>query len=442
MKTRLLTLLLALACAALVCTGAGPAPTPFITRQGDRLIEGDREFRFVSFNHPNLHISENPCWRRISSWEQEDAVRSIAQMGGRVVRIYTLSVRGGRRNGEGLSHVYSPGVYDEELLRDYDRMIALCGRHHLRLIIPFLDEWDWFGGIGEFSRLHGKNKSDFYSDPRIQEDFRALVRMLLTRVNTVTGVAYRDDPAIMAWESGNELAADPEEWVCGLAAYVKELAPHQLFLDGHCGPRAQPLADPAVDILCNHYYREHDYATLARRDRDLTRNRKPFLVGEFDPRHMGGLLEEVLANGSAGILAWSLRGHAREGGFLCHTDPLYYHWPYSPLTRTLRHAAFAIQGLPEPMVEAPQAPELLPLPSPHAISWLGSAGADGYRLERAPTPEGPWTLVAECLKDDKPSGTPLYDDKDAPRTGPCWYRLQASNSGGHSPYSVPRQRED
>jgi hypothetical protein len=422
------------------CLGA--ESRPFITREGDRLMEGDHEFRFASFNHPNLHISENPVWRRTDAWEQEDAIRSIAQMGGRVVRIYTLSVRGGSRNGRGLSHVYSPGVYDEELLRDYDRMIALCARHGVRLIIPFLDEWDWFGGIGEFAAFRGRDKADFYADPAVQQDFRELVRRLLTRVNTVTGVAYRDDPTIMAWESGNELAADPEPWVSSLAAYVRELAPRQLFMDGHCGPRPGPLADPCVDIVSNHYYRNHDYAAAARRDRDLSRGRKPFCVGEFDPRYMGGLLDEVIANGTAGILAWSLRGHAREGGFLCHTDPLYYHWPYSEVTRAMRRAAFAIRGLPEPSPAAPLAPALLPVRNSRAISWLGSAGADSYRLERAAAPEGPWVLVADGLSDDKPSGCPLYADQAAPAQGPCWYRLQAANAGGRSPFSEPRRREE
>ncbi len=312
---------------------AEPVGRPFVTRVGDTLREGDREFRFVSFNLPGLHINENPVWHRITPWEQEDGVRSIAQMGGRVVRIYTLSISGGRRNAAGPSHVKAPGLYDEELLRDFDSLVALCGKHGVRLIIPFIDEWEWWGGIGEFAQLHGRTKKEFYSDPELQRSFRDLVRTLVTRVNTVTGVAYCDDPTILAWESGNELRDDPEEWVCALAAYVKQLAPRQLFQDGHCGPREKVVADANVDLLTNHYYREGDYAAWARRDRELTRGRKPFYVGEYDPRRGEGLVEEVLRNGSAGILTWSLRGHAKEGGFFHHSDPLFYHWPLRPLTR-------------------------------------------------------------------------------------------------------------
>lgn len=398
-------------------------------------MEGGQEFRFVSFNHPNLHVSENPTWHRVTPWEQEDAIKSIAQMGGRVVRIYTLSIKGGKRNGDGLSHVYGPGQFDEALLADYDNMIALCRQYRIRLIIPFIDEWDWFGGLDEFAKFRGKTKKEFYTDPQIQADYRSLIKMLVTRVNPITGVAYNEDPTIMAWESGNELRDDPEEWVCETAAYVKDLAPKQLFQDGHCDPRPKTLADPNVDLLTSHLYGNHDFVADARTQRERTKGRKPFYIGEYDPRRGAGLLDEVVANGSTGILAWGLRGHAKEGGYFCHFDPLYYHWPHSPLTRQIRHAAYAIQGQSEPPMEIPTAPELLPIESPRAITWKGATGAERYRLERALKPEGPWTLVVDDISDNRCSGSPLYDDEAAPDAQPLYYRLQAKSSSGQSAYS-------
>lgn len=63
----------------------------FVTRQGDRLMEGDKEFRFVSFNVPNLHYIEdnlpfeetNP-WRIPDEVEIRDPLASVKQAGGRV----------------------------------------------------------------------------------------------------------------------------------------------------------------------------------------------------------------------------------------------------------------------------------------------------------------------------------------------------------------------
>ena len=45
-----------------------------------------------------------------------------------------------------------------------------------------------------------QDKELFYSDNRVRAAYRAYVAMLLARTNTLTGVRYRDDPAILAFE--------------------------------------------------------------------------------------------------------------------------------------------------------------------------------------------------------------------------------------------------
>ena len=53
------------------------------------------------------------------------------------------------------------------------------------------------------SRMH-RTRADFFSSPTCQQLYRGFFAALLSRVNTVTGVAYRDDPTIFAWELINE----------------------------------------------------------------------------------------------------------------------------------------------------------------------------------------------------------------------------------------------
>ena len=48
--------------------------------------------------------------------------------------------------------------------------------------------------------------------------------MLVDRVNTFTGVAYRDEPAILAWEIGNELRCASCRGTTALPDTVRELA--------------------------------------------------------------------------------------------------------------------------------------------------------------------------------------------------------------------------
>src|SRR5262245_31837 len=71
----------------------------FVTVRGDQLFEGDQPFRFLSWDIPNLQMVEdnvpfaesNP-WRLPDRFELTDALATVRQMGGTVVRTYVLSV--------------------------------------------------------------------------------------------------------------------------------------------------------------------------------------------------------------------------------------------------------------------------------------------------------------------------------------------------------------
>src|SRR5215467_7990731 len=91
----------------------------FLTRRGDKLFDGQREYRFISFNIPNLMVIEdayeftrpNP-WRWPSDFESEDALESVRQMGGQAVRTYVLSVyRDGSDMGD-VVDVKRPGKFN------------------------------------------------------------------------------------------------------------------------------------------------------------------------------------------------------------------------------------------------------------------------------------------------------------------------------------------
>ncbi len=99
-KLRLAAVLALSLSATAVADGEQVPGWPFITRSGDRLMEGNRPFRFISFNIPNLLVIEdayeftrpNP-WRWPDEFEIEDALESVRQMGGQVVRTYVISVK-------------------------------------------------------------------------------------------------------------------------------------------------------------------------------------------------------------------------------------------------------------------------------------------------------------------------------------------------------------
>src|SRR6202022_1638893 len=100
----------------------------FVTRSGDKLVEGDKLYRFISFNIPNLHLVEDNMafeavneWRFPDEFEITDALSTIKQMGGRTTRMYVISVC--RKNGPNPipCHVKKPGEFNEEAFRALDK---------------------------------------------------------------------------------------------------------------------------------------------------------------------------------------------------------------------------------------------------------------------------------------------------------------------------------
>ena len=201
---------------------ADPAETPgaisgYITAHDGKLFDGNREFRFLSFNIPNLLViednvgftNENP-WRLPDSFEINDALATVRQLGGTVARTYAITVARTNDTPDIPRHVLGPGKFDERSFRVLDEIVAAAKRNDIRLIIPLVDNWPWMGGRADYARWRGKTMDDFWTDPQVIADFEQTIRFLTTRTNTVTGVCYRHDPTILCWETGNELASPPE----------------------------------------------------------------------------------------------------------------------------------------------------------------------------------------------------------------------------------------
>jgi hypothetical protein len=98
---------------------------------------------------------------------------------------------------------------------------------------------------------------NFFTDPIMRKEYKAIIKHLLTRRNTVNGRVYGHDDAVLAWQTGNELnygpynnltnAAPPGQfscsdrtlarpltgaWTVDIAKYLKQLAPKTLVMDG------------------------------------------------------------------------------------------------------------------------------------------------------------------------------------------------------------------
>ncbi|XP_074296215.1 mannan endo-1,4-beta-mannosidase 2-like [Silene latifolia] len=140
----------------------------------------------------------------------------------------------------------SPGQFDEQSFQALDYVIAEARRNGVRLILSLVNnlqayggkaqyvKWAWEEGVG----ISSSNDS-FFFDPSIQTYFKNYITTVLTRKNTITGIEYRDDPIILAWELINEprCMSDPsgdtlQEWIKEMSKFIKAIDEKHLVTIG------------------------------------------------------------------------------------------------------------------------------------------------------------------------------------------------------------------
>ena len=84
--------------------------------------------------------------------------------------------------------------------------------------------------------------AQYATNQQAHQLFYDYVRFILSRTNRYTGVAYKDDPAIMSWQIGNEPRAFSkealpafEQWLAETSALIRELDPNHLISIGSEG---------------------------------------------------------------------------------------------------------------------------------------------------------------------------------------------------------------
>ncbi len=409
----------------------------FVMRVGATLLLNRRPFRFAG---PNIYWLGQGGDGYPSHFRVDDALATARAMGATVVRAHTLGI------STGCAICVEPtlGHYNDVALTHIDYAVKAAHAYGIRLIVPLTDNWRYYhGGKHTFTDWRGiADENEFYTNQTVINDFEQYIGHLLAHVNRYTGVAYRDDPTILAWETGNELRA-PRAWVKTISTYIKNLDHHHLVLDGNYGVATYAPPLPAVDILSNHYY-PLDIAEMKKDAATARAAGKAFIVGEFDWQGKNGgdplkdFLDAVHAIPAvSGDLYWALFEHDDAFGYVDHSATYTLHYPgETPAARArardLRWHAYAMRDLPPLPDGLPTAPLITSI-SDGRVAWRGAFLADRYTVERATHgPSGPWTVVcSRCATDN---ATP-WTDVSQP-AGVVWYRVRAYNlSGLPGPYS-------
>jgi len=402
-------------------------------------------FQFHSFNAPELTLAK-------TTFEVDDALETFAQFKNPVTRLMVLV---------GKRLMTKCGQYNENELRLWDYIIARANALGVRLIIPLVNgkQNKYYGPYTYFGRICQNDATDdgFYKKSRA--DFLSVVTMALNRYNTVSGLRWGDDPAIMAIETGNELGSwndvpPPADWTLEVAALVKKLAPKALFIDGTLigGARnrwpVSVLSSPNVDIFSDHFYRmcsTPDPTCLKDSTAFVKNYRKAFIAGEwgFDLTTIDQFFQAASEAGTAGTLIWSMRSRHYLGGFYTHTEtdgPSSWHlpgWDRCQAAWTSTEGTVISQKFITPLTGGdfpnPTTPPALINTTDGKLIWQGSAWADHYEILRVN--RGVDTIVTKFAYDAVANGAAsLYEDVNAPAGST--YRIRGvGKNGGRTAWS-------
>ena len=113
-----------------------------------------------------------------------------------------------------------PGVYNDTILAGLDYLLMEMGKRDMVAVLYLNNSWEWSGGYGFYLEQAGAGKqprpddvgypafmeamSKYATNEKAHQLFYDYVRFILGRTNRYTNVAYKDDPAIMSWQIGNE----------------------------------------------------------------------------------------------------------------------------------------------------------------------------------------------------------------------------------------------
>src|SRR4051794_17890305 len=106
----------------------------------------------------------------------------------------------------------SKGTYSDQQFAEFDYILFSAAQHNIRVIPTLENYWEAYGGIDTRLSWEGlgtgqANRWRFFNQaacPGCFTQYQNYVTYALNRVNHYTGVKYKDDPAIFAWELMNE----------------------------------------------------------------------------------------------------------------------------------------------------------------------------------------------------------------------------------------------
>jgi len=258
------TLGLALAGCAVAKGDAAPAATDFVTVDGIHFKLKGETYRYVGANiwYGAYLGSAASFGDRTRLLKELDDLKALGVINLRVLASSELSPL---INSLDPAFSNKPGDYNADLLAGLDFLLAELSKRDMKAVLYLTNFWEWSGGMVTYQYwTNGGNyinmndpahpwpefadfSAQFYASGAAKQAYYDYIRMLLSRTNSISGKAYKDETAIMAWQLSNEPrpgggdasvkknAEDYYGWIRDSAALIRSLAPNHLVSLGHEG---------------------------------------------------------------------------------------------------------------------------------------------------------------------------------------------------------------
>jgi mannan endo-1,4-beta-mannosidase len=278
--------------------------------------------QFVHGGKPYYFMGANYWYGGIASLSAEGRKRVVSELNflqrQGISNLRILAAAEGRGPINGMRRVEPPyqhpqGIFNDTVLTGLDFVLAEMAKRGMTAVLYLTNNWDWSGGFLQYlnwngllpdSAMHRKLTWDenrdvvsrFYSCPPCMQACSEQVKRVVTRVNSITGVAYKNDPTILSWQLANEprpmrpAAINAYvQWIQSTAALIKSLDANHLVTAGVEGEAGTETIEVFKTV---HSLPQIDYATI---------HIWPKNWGWFKDTAIGASIDAIISNSNSYI---------------------------------------------------------------------------------------------------------------------------------------------
>lgn len=311
------TFLMLLASLALFSCSCGQGD--FVKVENGRFVRNGKPYYYIGANYWSgpLLASTASCGDRERLCHDLDVLQAA---GVNNLRVLAGSDENSKLNRSIIPYLQSePGVLNPDLLTGLDWFMAELGRRNMTAVLYFNNHCPWSGGYTYYIKKATGIEPPAYGTPEYgeyaglfvklrepQELFLDYVKKMVSRTNSITGIPYKDDPALFAWQISNEPRAFADSLHPRFVALMHEAAqiihdidPNHMIstgMEGRQGCENEPEeyeqvhAHPLISYLTYHIWPDNwgfkdlygDSEKEIREHIDVARKLgKPLVIEEF-----------------------------------------------------------------------------------------------------------------------------------------------------------------